>query len=185
MREVGDLKRDRDQACHRGRVERCGLEEPVRLGGAEGPQRRPDRAERSADARGCGPDQQRVADVEAAKPDRQLAEQDDRRLGRQDPVAPPVAGHRIGDQPEEAVHGTGHQARQPASGAARHDDGSNDTYRGAQHEYGSGSRRDIACGDRSYHPLSLVNRHVSPCKRSAGSVLGWLTAIRPRAGCSG
>jgi hypothetical protein len=41
----------------------------------------------------------------------ELAEQDDRRLARQDPVAAPVACHRAGDQPEDPGHGAGDQAR--------------------------------------------------------------------------
>src|SRR5262249_36817043 len=113
--------------------------------------------ESGADAAGGGPDQQRVADIEGAQPDRQLAEQDDCRLARQDPVAPPVTGHGPDDQPEDAVHAAGDHPRQLAPGFARHYDGSAHACYRAEHEQRSGRRRDITCRDRGCHQLSLVN----------------------------
>src|SRR5215469_3859552 len=118
---------------------------------AEGPQRRPDGSERSADAAGGRPDQQGVAEIEGTQPDRQLAEQDDRCLSRQDPVAPPVAGYWPNDQPEDPVHGAGHHASQPAAGFARHYDGSDHAYHRAEHEQRSGGRRDITYRSRGHH----------------------------------
>ena len=142
-RQVGDLQRDRDQASHRGRVEDRSLKKSMRIGRAERPQCRPDRPERGTDAVGRWPDQQRVADVEGPQPDRQLAEQDDRCLARHDPVAPPVTGYGPDDQPENSVHGTSHQRRQPTPGFARHYDGCDHAYYRAEYEQQSSGRRDI------------------------------------------
>src|SRR5215469_17892445 len=128
----------------------------MRIRRAEGPQRGPDRSERSADAARRRPDQQGVAEIEGNQPYRQLAEQDDRCLARHDPVAPPVTGHWPNDQPENPVHDAGHQPGQPAAGFARHYDGSDHAYYRAEHEQRSGGRRDITYRNRGYHQPYLA-----------------------------
>ena len=83
----------------------------MRVGGAKGPQGGPGGRERGADTPGHRPDKQRVADVEHDEPGAELTEQDDRRLARQETVAPPVACYRAGDQPVDTGDRAGDQAR--------------------------------------------------------------------------
>ena len=88
-----------------------------------------------------------------------------------------VTGHGPGDQPEDPVHGTGHQARQPAPGFARHYDGSDHADYRAEHEQRSGRRRDITCRHRSCHQLSLVNILHSRVSVSRGVYSAGVAAV--------
>jgi hypothetical protein len=116
----------------------------VRVGRAEGPQRRSHGAERRGDIRRQRPDQQREADEEGGQPQGQLDQEDHGRLSGRQPVAQFIFPYRPGDQPEHHGDDPVDQAGEMAAGFAGDDDSADDAHRRGMHQECAGDGRDIA-----------------------------------------